>query len=207
MTQELLLSTSISNDRKSAIKCCLFRAGHVFGNCAAVKLLSHNAGILGLNLQLVLLLKPEKGVCLQNTYSHLKTANWGLLHLCRDPLPGIKEHHPSAKHSKSRRKVSLDQAAATFLLEQRTLSRLRHRLLTHGSIFLKPLGTNTSFFHLAHCSTLILCSGLNNTLWTLLVQVFSTSEVINRTTGSGFKLKESRYKLDTRKKCITEVLE
>lgn len=98
-TQELLLSTSISNDRKSAIKCCLLRAGHVFGNCAAVKPLSKNAGRLEANLQLVLLLKPEKVVYLQNMYSYLKTANWDLLHLCRDPLPGIKKHHPSNKQN------------------------------------------------------------------------------------------------------------
>lgn len=57
----LRLSTSISHDRKSTIKCCLLRAGHVFGNCAAFKPLPQNAVRLEVNLQLVLLLKPEKG--------------------------------------------------------------------------------------------------------------------------------------------------
>lgn len=83
----------------------------------------------------------------------------------------------------------MGQAAATFLLKHKALSRLRHILLTHGPIFLKPLGANTFFFHLAHCSTLILCSDLNNNLWTSSVQLFSMSEVIDKTRGNDFKLK------------------
>lgn len=69
------------------------------GTVQLFKPLSKNAGRLEVNLQLVLLLKPEKVVYLQNMYSYLKTANWDLLHLCRDPLPGIKKHHPSNKQN------------------------------------------------------------------------------------------------------------
>lgn len=64
--------------------------------------------------------------------------------LCRDPSPGIKERHPSEKGSKSRGKVPSEWAAA-FLLKQGVLSRLRHGLLTHGLIFLKPPDAKTSF--------------------------------------------------------------
>lgn len=77
-------------------------------------------------------------------------------YLHRDPSQGIKEHHSSEKHSKSRLRVSLDWAAAS-LLKQGSLSRLRHGLLTHGPVLLKP-DAKTSFYHLAQSSALILCS-------------------------------------------------
>lgn len=78
--------------------------------------------------------------------------------LRRDPPPGIKEHHPSEKDSKSRGKVPLDWAAAAFLLKQGAFSRLSHGLLTHGLIFLKPTGAKTTFSLLAQSSTPIPCS-------------------------------------------------